>query len=113
MGISQLQQIRQQSTTTTLEPYNIDNSVIMMSAFSNFYQLDSVGLFQEFFATVFPILFIVVAGLVLFNVLNWILVQLGLKNFQMGLGNFLLFCLVFFIFISMIFYFLFLFLFFC
>jgi hypothetical protein len=69
---------------TFLELYEKDNSILMRSSFSHFYQMDKIGVFKQFFATVFPILLIVVMSLVLFNILNIILAKVGLGFLQMG-----------------------------
>lgn len=71
-------------TISTLEPYDINNDILMRSAFSHFYQMDKIGVFKQFFATLFPILLIIVMFLVLTNVLNYILVKLKLDYLQMG-----------------------------
>ena len=75
-------------TITTLEEYDINNDILMRSAFSHFYQMDKIGVFKQFFATLFPILLIIVMFLVLTNVLNFILVKLKLDYLQMGTCKF-------------------------
>ena len=75
-------------TISTLEPYEINKDILMRSAFSHFYQMDRIGVFRQFFATLFPILLIIVMFLVLTNVLNYILVKLKLDYMQMGTCKF-------------------------
>ena len=74
------------STTTTivLRPFTQNNDVLMRSAFSHFYQMDKIGVFRQFFATVFPIFLIIVMFLVMTNVLNYLLVLCKLEYMQMG-----------------------------
>jgi hypothetical protein len=72
------------STINNLEPYTINNDILMRSAFSHFYQMDKIGIFRQFFATLFPILLIIVMFLVTTNVLNYILVKCKLDYMQMG-----------------------------
>lgn len=74
----------QNVTTTTLESYDINNDILMRSAFSHFYQMDKIGIFKQFFATLFPILLIIVMFLVVTNILNFILVKCKLDYMQMG-----------------------------
>ena len=74
------------STTTSivLRPFTQNNDVLMRSAFSHFYQMDKIGVFRQFFATVFPIFLIIVMFLVMTNVLNYLLVLCKLEYMQMG-----------------------------
>jgi hypothetical protein len=46
--------------------------------------MDKIGIFRQFFATLFPILLIIVMFLVTTNVLNYILVKCKLDYMQMG-----------------------------
>jgi hypothetical protein len=58
--------------------------ISMPSAFSHFYQLQSINAVQEVFGVVFPIILYVVLGLVAFNFFNRLLVCLKLENYQFG-----------------------------
>ena len=73
----------------SLEPYDQFNGILMRSAFSHFYQMDKIGIFRQFFATVFPILLIVVMALVSTNVLNFVLVKCKLEYLQMGTSTYI------------------------
>ena len=79
--------IDQQNVTTyryVNETVLINNDFLMRSSFSNFYQIYKIGVFKTAFRSVFPVMLLVVMGLVIFNILNWILVKLRLSAFQMG-----------------------------
>lgn len=76
------------STNFTAIPYNVtkymDESIKMPSAFSNFYQLASVGVIKNTFGTIFPILLFCVLFLFVTNAFNRILVFLKLDEYQFG-----------------------------
>ena len=61
-----------------------DQQIFMPSAFSNFYQLQSVGIIKTTFGTVFPIILIVFTLMTVTNSYNWICVKLKLEDFQFG-----------------------------
>ena len=84
MGYHNVTSIVNNATTTTLVAYDVNNDILMRSAFSHFYQMDKIGIFRQFFATLFPILLIIVMFLVTTNVLNYILVKCKLDYMQMG-----------------------------
>ena len=58
--------------------------VFMPSAFSNFYQLQSVYVIKHSFGTVFPIILIVMLFLFVTNLLNRLLIYLKLEKYQFG-----------------------------
>ncbi len=68
---------------------NVSSStaIFMPSAFSNFYQLQSVGAIQSTFGTGFPILLFCVMFLCGTNIFNRILVLCRLPNYQFGAGE--------------------------
>jgi hypothetical protein len=72
----------------TITTYNrtelISDSVFMPSAFSNFYQLQSVGAIKSTFGTIFPILLFCVLFLFVINAFNRILVLLKMDEYQFG-----------------------------
>lgn len=84
VGYHNVTSIVNNATTTTLVAYDVNNDILMRSAFSHFYQMDKIGIFRQFFATLFPILLIIVMFLVTTNVLNYILVKCKLDYMQMG-----------------------------
>lgn len=61
-----------------------DGTIFMPSAFSNFYQLQSVGAIKATFGTVFPILLFCVLFLFVTNAFNRILVLLKCDEYQFG-----------------------------
>lgn len=65
----------------------IDDPIFMPSAFSNFYQLQSVGAIKSTFGTIFPILLFCVLFLFVVNAFNRILVLLKLDEYQFGAGS--------------------------
>lgn len=62
----------------------LNNAVFVPSAFSDFYQLQSVGIIQKTFGTVFPILLFCVVGLIITNIFNRLLVFAKLEQYQFG-----------------------------
>jgi hypothetical protein len=64
------------------KPY--DDSIIMPSAFSNFYQLSDVDVIKKTFGTVFPILLFCVLFLFVTNAFNRILVLCKMGKYQFG-----------------------------
>lgn len=76
------------NSTTVLLPTNvtISSPEIMLSAFSHFYQLQSVGVIRKTFGLIFPIMLYCVVGLILPNILNRILVLLRMPGLQFGAG---------------------------
>ena len=58
--------------------------VFMPSSFSNFYQLQSVGIVNRTFGTVFPVLLFCVLFLFVINAFNRILILLKLQDYQFG-----------------------------
>lgn len=60
------------------------HSVPMLSAFSNFYQLQSVPIIKSTFGTIFPIILFCVMGLIIPNLLNRILILCKLERYQFG-----------------------------
>lgn len=88
-SIIQLQNVSYYNTTTNSTIYQMMNesvsqSISMPSAFSNFYQLQSVGSVQEVFGTIFPIVLFIVLALFALNIFNRLLVLLNLKDYQFG-----------------------------
>jgi len=63
---------------------NEDQRVFMPSSFSNFYQLQSVGIVNRTFGTVFPVLLFCVLFLFVINAFNRILILLKLQDYQFG-----------------------------
>lgn len=79
------------TTNTTVyknETVAIDHSIFMPSAFSNFYQLQSVGAIQSTFGTIFPILLFCVLFLFLINAFNRLLVLIKMEEYQFGAGDY-------------------------
>ena len=62
----------------------VSKSIFMPSAFSNFYQLQSVGAIRSTFGTIFPVLLFCVLFLFVINAFNRILVLLKLDEYQFG-----------------------------
>lgn len=60
------------------------NKVNMPSAFSRFYSLSNVGVVQEVFGTICPILLFVVLGLFALNIFNRLLILLKCDEYQFG-----------------------------
>jgi hypothetical protein len=58
--------------------------IFMPSSFSDFYQLQSVGIIKSTFGTIFPILLMCVLFLFLIKAFNRILVLLKLDKYQFG-----------------------------
>lgn len=73
-------------TTTTY--YNgtmwVDGGVFMPSAFSDFYQLQSVGAIKSTFGTIFPVLLFCVLFLFITNAFNRLLVLIKMEEYQFG-----------------------------
>lgn len=85
----QLQNITYYNATTQETFYymgnvTVSNAISMPSAFSNFYQLQSVGAVQEVFGTVFPIVLFIVLALFVLNIFNRLLILLKLNDYQFG-----------------------------
>ncbi len=59
----------------------------MPSAFSNFYQLQSVGAIQTTFGIAFPVILFCVVALVELNVLNRIMLYFKMPEYQFGAGS--------------------------
>ena len=76
-------------TTTTY--YNgtkyVDGGVFMPSAFSDFYQLQSVGAIKSTFGTIFPVLLFCVLFLFVINAFNRLLVLIKMEEYQFGAGK--------------------------
>lgn len=66
----------------------VHDPIFMPSAFSNFYQLQSVGAIKSTFGTIFPILLFCVLGLFVTNAFNRILVLIKMDEYQFGAGVF-------------------------
>ena len=62
----------------------IDQSIKMNSAFSNFYQLQSVGIIEDSFGTIFPILLIVFGLMFATNCYNFCCVYFKMEYLQFG-----------------------------
>lgn len=80
--------VNDSSTNFTLVAQNVTqywrNSISMPSAFSNFYQLQSVGIIKQTFGTIFPIMLFCVLFLFLTNAFNRLLVLLKMDKYQFG-----------------------------
>mmetsp|Transcript_7381 Transcript_7381/g.10461 ORF Transcript_7381/g.10461 Transcript_7381/m.10461 type:complete len:1010 (-) Transcript_7381:824-3853(-) len=72
------------TSTTQLESMTTSQSIFMPSAFSNFYQLQSVYIIQSTFGTLFPILLFCLLFLFVTNFFNRILVLLKMDTYQFG-----------------------------
>jgi hypothetical protein len=79
---------RSTNVTGTVVFYNetvpFSDAVFMPSAFSNFYQLQSVGAIKSTFGTIFPVLLFCVLFLFVINAFNRILVLLKMDEYQFG-----------------------------
>lgn len=80
--------VNDSSTNFTLVEMNVThhyrNSISMPSAFSNFYQLQSVGIIKQTFGTIFPIMLFCVLFLFVTNAFNRLLVLVKLDKYQFG-----------------------------
>ncbi len=76
-----------------MQNVSTSDSIFMPSAFSNFYQLQSVGAIQSTFGTIFPVLLFCVMGLIVTNVFNRILVMIKMPDYQFGAGEYV--CIMF------------------
>ena len=87
------------STTNTTTSYNETilitqtNAIFMPSAFSNFYQLQSIHFIQQTFGTIFPCILYGVIALILPNLMNRILVCMKLPGLQFGTRKYFIICL--------------------
>lgn len=77
----------------------IDKPLFMPSAFSNFYQLQSVGAIKSTFGTIFPILLFCVLFLFVINAFNRILVLIKMDEYQFGAGTVYIFYICVYLFI--------------
>eukprot|EP00595_Chromulina_sp_UTEXLB2642_P000739 CAMPEP_0196763202 /NCGR_PEP_ID=MMETSP1095-20130614/3632_1 /TAXON_ID=96789 ORGANISM="Chromulina nebulosa, Strain UTEXLB2642" /NCGR_SAMPLE_ID=MMETSP1095 /ASSEMBLY_ACC=CAM_ASM_000446 /LENGTH=748 /DNA_ID=CAMNT_0042115913 /DNA_START=674 /DNA_END=2920 /DNA_ORIENTATION=+ len=69
---------------TISELVTVGGPISMPSAFSRFYQLQSVRVIKQTFGTIFPIILYCVVGLILPNIMNRVLVFVKLGNYQFG-----------------------------
>lgn len=80
------------TTNSTISvPYNTtyigNGPQPMPSAFSHFYQLQSVGVIHNTFGLIFPIMLYIIVGLILPNILNRLFVLLKMPYLQFGAGK--------------------------
>lgn len=76
--------ISENGLTTGWWTENANGTSAMLSAFSNFYQLQQVAVIRNTFGTIFPVLLFCVVGLIIPNLLNRILVMIKMENYQFG-----------------------------
>ena len=62
----------------------VSGGVQMMSAFSNFYQLQDVEIIKESFGTIFPIILIIILSLTVSNIYNRVCVMTNMQKYQFG-----------------------------